>query len=271
MRNVRVGCLTAMCRKWDVEGNWQLFEQAVRGCKSDQVDVFVSPECFLDGYAATEDDWTLQRFAEVAQEVGDSIYIDRLRQLALEMCANMVFGFTEKSEGRFYNCALIVERSGSIIGRYNKTHLHAHDKRFAAGDDLPVFELDCGVIGVVICSDRCWPETVRSLRLKGAEILMMPAYGSWHLDNEWWMRTRSFENELFLCFSHPSVAFITDPEGKLVAKLQSNRPGILVHDVDLDEAGIFRVSGRRPDLYGILTDPNPVPALRGPKPHNKRD
>ena len=262
MRRVRVGCFTAMCHKWDVEGNWRQFEQSVRERQADEVDVFVSPECYLDGYAATEDDWTPERFAEVAQDVNSSPYIDRLRQLAVEVQANMIFGFTERAEDRFYNCALVVDRGGQIVGRYNKTHLQAHDKRFAPGEDLPVFELDFGKIGIVICADRRWPETIRALRLKGADLLLMPTYGAWHLDNEWWMRTRAFENELFLCFVHPNVAFIADPEGALVAKLQSNLPGVLVHDVDLDKVGVSHIADRRPEIYGILTEPNPVPVLR---------
>ena len=263
MRQVRVGCVTATCRKWDVEGNWRQFEQCVRRCQGDDVDVFVSPECFLDGYAATEDDWTPKRFAEVAQRVDQSAYLDRLRQVARDMNANLVFGFTEKRNERFYNCALVVDRAGEFVGRYHKTHLQAHDKRFAPGKELPVFELDFGIVGIVICADRRWPETIRVLRLKGAELLLMPTYGACHLDNEWWMRTRAFENELFLCFSHPEVAFVADPDGALGAKLQCNRPGVLVHDVDLERVGTYHLADRRPEIYGILTEPNPVPTLRG--------
>ena len=251
-----------MPKKWDVAGNWQIFEQAALRCAADQIDVLVTPECWLDGYVAAEKDWTVERFAEVAQTVGDSVYIDRVRQLAIDLNTNVVFGFTEKGEDKFFNCALVVDRKGEIVGRYNKTHLQAHDKRFVPGDGLPVFELDFGTVGIVICADRRWPETIRSLRLQGAELLLMPSYDMWHIENEWWMRTRSYENGLFLCFAHPNVAFITDPQGELIAKLQSNQPGLLVHDVDLDRVDIHHIADRRPEIYGAITEPNPVPALR---------
>jgi len=110
---------------------------------------------------------------------------------------------------------------------------------------------------MVICADRRWPETIRTLRVKGAEIILMPTYGMWHLENEWWMRTRSYENEMFICFTHPNVALITNPKGEVAAKLQSNLPGVLIHDIDLDEVTTTNMlKDRRPELYGILGDTN---------------
>jgi len=255
MRKVRIGMVKAMPEKWNVEKNWSIFEELVCRYKHDRVDVFIAPECFLDGYAITEEDWTEERFAEIAQVVDDSIYIEQLKQIAADVKAHIVFGFTEKVEERFYNCALIIGRSGEIEGKYYKTHLQSHDLRFAPGMDLPVFELDFGIVGMVICADRRWPETIRTLRVKGAEAVLMPTYGMWHLDNEWWMRTRSYENEMFVCFTHPNVALITNPKGEVAAKLQSNVPGILIHDIDLDEVTTTNMlRDRRPELYGALGD-----------------
>lgn len=83
----------------------------------------------------------------------------------------------------------------------------------------------------------------------------MPTYGMWHLDNEWWMRTRSYENQMYVCFTHPSVALITDPRGGLEAKLQSSDPAVLVHEIDLANVREDNhLSNRRPELYGILVD-----------------
>jgi len=255
MRQVRIGMVKAMPEKWNVEKNWSIFEDLVRHDEDNEVDVFISPECFLDGYAVTEKDWTEARFAEVAQVIDDSLYVDRLKRLAADVKGHIVFGFTERIGGRFYNCALLVGRNGEIEGKYYKTHLQSHDLRFVAGMDLPVFKLDFGVVGMVICADRRWPETIRTLRVKRAEIVLMPTYGMWHLDNEWWMRTRSYENEMFICFTHPNVALITNPKGEVAAKLQSNLPGVLIHDIDLDEVTTTNMlKDRRPELYRILGD-----------------
>lgn len=251
--SLRVGLLTAMPVKWDLEANWRTFEQTLARHVSGGVQMVVTPECFLDGYVTPAKDWTPERFASIAQDAASSVYIKRLRELAARHKIYIVFGLTENRGGKFYNTALIVDSSGNIAGRYSKTHLQNHDLRYAPGDDLPVFDTPWGKIGIVICADRRWPETARVLRLKGARILLIPSYGMWGLDNEWWMRTRAYENENFVAFAHPQVAFVADPNGGIAARLQSNVPGMLVCDVDLSRVSEKRhIKNRRPELYGEI-------------------
>ena len=57
---------------------------------------------------------------------------------------------------------------------------------------------------------------------------------------------------MFVCFAHPNVALITDPKGGVEAKLQTNVPGMLIHDIDLNEVTTNMLKDRRPDLYGVL-------------------
>ena len=254
---IRLGLFTAMPVKWDLEANWKVFETTVEAYSEQRIDLVVTPECFLDGYAAAAKDWTAERFDRIAQDEA-SPYLVRLRALAEKQRMFILFGYTEKRDSKYYNTALLVDRNGRSIGKYSKTHLQAHDLRFAPGDDLPVFETEWGKLGALICADRRWPETARVLRLKGARLTLIPSYGMWHLDNEWWMRTRAYENENFLAFAHPNVAFVADPQGRIVGKLQSNLPGILVADLDLSQVTDNRhILDRRPELYEELAAPQP--------------
>ena len=254
-KKVTIGMLKAVPNKWDIAGNWKIFREQFVRHQGDGIDVFITPECFLDGYAVTEDDWTVEKFATVAQDMDQSDYIKQIRELARQTKTHIVFGFSERLNGFFYNCALLVRSDGEIAGKYHKTHLQTHDRRFAPGQDLPVFDLDIGRVGMVICADRRWPESIRTLRLKGAKICLMPTYGMWSLDNEWWMRTRSYENQMFVCFTHPRVALITNPKGGIDAKLQSSAPDVLVHQIDMSEVTDGNhLADRRPELYGILSD-----------------
>ena len=255
-RKVRLGLFTAMPAKWDLDRNWETFQRTFVTHANEGIDVVVTPECFLDGYVASAKDWTPEHFAQIAQDVSTSPYIGRVRAMAEKYKTAILFGFTEKAGGRIYNCALMVDRNGRVMGHYHKTHLQTHDLRFSPGEDLPVFNMEWGKTGVLICADRRWPETARVLRLKGAGVVLIPSYGMWHEDNEWWMRTRSYENENFLAFVHPNVAFVSDPKGQIVAKLQSNLPGMLVCDVDLSRVtDITHVKDRRPELYKAITEP----------------
>ncbi len=253
---LRLGLFTAMPVKWDLEGNWRVFERTLAAHSSEGIQLVVTPECFLDGYVTPAKDWTPERFAAIAQDAATSVYIKRLREMAARYKIYIIFGLTENRGGKFYNTALLVDRAGNIAGRYSKTHLQNHDLRYAPGDDLPVFDTPWGKAGILICADRRWPETARVLRLKGARIVLIPSYGMWGLDNEWWMRTRAYENENFLAFAHPQVAFVADPNGAIAARLQSNVAGMLVCDVDLSRVSDKRhIKDRRPELYGEIVKP----------------
>ncbi len=253
---LRLGLFTAMPVKWDLEANWQTFQRTVEAHAGDRVELLITPECFLDGYAASAKDWTPGRFETIAQDVENSPYITRLRTLAEKHRVHILFGFTEKRNGKFYNAAMLVDQNGRTSGKYYKTHLQDHDLRFSPGQDLPVFDTPWGRMGALICADRRWPETARVLRLKGARITLIPSYGMWHVDNEWWMRTRAYENENFLAFAHPNVAFVADPKGAILAKLQTNVPAMLVCDIDLSKVSDkAHIRDRRPEIYKELTVP----------------
>lgn len=248
-----VGLIKAVPVKWDVVHNWTTVERLIRRTADRGVDLFCTPECFLDGYVTPEDNWTPERFLSITQAEGDRLYIERARQLVRELNVWMVLGLTERVKDRCHNAAFLFDRSGEIVGKYYKTHLQNHDLRYTPGMDLPVFDTEFGTLGIMICADRRWPETARTLRLKGARLILNPTYGMWHYDNEWWMRTRSYENELYICFTHPNLSLITGPKGEIVAKLQSSVEDVLVEDLDLSQVTSNMIKDRRPELYGALS------------------
>ncbi len=252
---VRLGLFSAVPAFWDLEGNWQDFERIVAAHAREGVDMVITPECYLDGYVVTAEDWTPQRFDAVAQDVNTSPYIQRLQALAAKYNVCTLFGFTEKSGGKLYDSVIMLDRAGSTLGIYHKTMLQTHDLRFSPGQDLPVFDTEWGKMGILICADRRWPESARVARLKGARITLIPSYGMWGLDNQWWMRTRSYENGNFLAFVHPRTAIVSGPDGQVIAQLQTNRPAMLVCDVDLSQINDTDIGDRRPELYGEITRP----------------
>ncbi|MCH2665558.1 hypothetical protein MK139_14595, partial [bacterium] len=69
-RRVTIGMLKDVPEKWDADRNWDVFVQQFES-HGDDVDVFITPECYLDGYAVTEDDWTVDRFEKVSLTESD--------------------------------------------------------------------------------------------------------------------------------------------------------------------------------------------------------
>ncbi|MGI4943914.1 MAG: N-carbamoyl-D-amino-acid hydrolase [Janthinobacterium lividum] len=92
------------------------------------------------------------------------------------------------SEGRTrrFNSAILVDRRGTIVGKYRKVHLPGHaepqpgrdhqhlEKRyFEPGDGFHVWRTMGGIFGMCICNDRRWPETYRVMGLQGVEAVLL--------------------------------------------------------------------------------------------------
>jgi len=247
---VRVGLIKFVPKKWNLAYNWNTFERLAVRAAEQGARIICTIECMLDGYVVVaKRGFTRKRFREISQSLTGDNYLAKARGLAKELGLHIVFGFTELAEKGSYNSAALIDNRGELLGCYHKTHLPGQDEQFLPGMDFPVWKTALGNIGILICADRWWPEAVRSLLVRGVQLLMLPTYGSWDLNNEWAMRTRSTENEIFICHVNPYVVFITNPKGDLVAKLQNNIPDVLVHDIDLSQVDNFRKKLRRPDIY----------------------
>jgi len=259
---VRVALIKLVPKKFASEENWAALEATVREHASCAADVFISPEGLLDGYCTTEESCDRKRLAEVAETLARGRHVHKARALARDVGSYLVFCFTEKRRGKLHNAAALIARSGDVVGVYHKTHLQNHDLKYDAGQGLPVFETDFGTVGIIICADRRWPETVRTLRLKGAQVVLNPTYGMHHDLNRAMMRTRSYENGVFICFAHPKQALVTAPDGSVDAELTSDVPDVLVHDIDLNRCDTRHLDDRRPDIYEGLQKVGRKPGRR---------
>ncbi len=257
-KEVRLALMRGVPVKWDLKQNFDVFLRMAAEAASKKTDIFVTPECWLDGYAAPDKSSTPEKLRGVAQDPDTSPYLRRVGEMAREYGMYVCFGFTSLEHGGIYNAAGLWDRAGKLVGVYHKTHLQTHDLQFTAGDSLPVWDTEWGRVGIMICADRRWPETARTLRLKGARLILNPTYGMHGEDNEWWMRTRGYENQCFIAFAHPNVGFVVDPKGDIAAKGESDTPGVLVCDADLSRAkDDNHLRDRRPELYGIIAAPKP--------------
>lgn len=253
--DARLALMQDMPEKWNLDANFEVFLAQLAEADAQDADIFITPECWLDGYAAPDPQSTPERLREVAQPLDTSPYLARVAREARERAMYVCFGFTSLEDGKIYNAAGLWNDAGELLGVYHKTHLQTHDLQFSPGEALPVWPTPWGPLGIMICADRRWPETARVLRLQGARLILNPTYGMHHEKNEWWMRTRGFENQCFIAFAHPNVGFVVDPRGDIAGK-RDESPGVLICDVDLGRAtDDNHLRDRRPDLYGIIAQP----------------
>lgn len=255
---LRIALVHGVPEKWAADQNFAAFLQRAEEASAQSATLLLTPECWLDGYAAAAPDSTPDKLREVAQDLETSPYLKRVAEEARDRRMMICFGFTSIEDGKLYNAAGLWNAEGRRIGLYHKTHLQKHDLQFAPGDALPVWDSEYGKVGIMICADRRWPETPRALRLLGARLILNPTYGFAGDMNEAIMRTRSFENQCFIAFAHPTTSLVTGPGGKVEAKWEGDTPGITVCEIDLSRArDDNHLEDRRPDIYGVLTAPDP--------------
>jgi len=237
-------------QKGQIDSNHRLLMEVLAGiAREPNVDVVVTPEGFLDGYVSTEESVSGSDMKKFAIDLKTSSYIHTISQWARDNRCWLIVGCTRVENACVYNTAAIINRQGTLAGVYDKLHLQTHDHKYTPGNHLNVYDSDFGLFGVMICADRRWPETVRTLALKGAQVIFNPTYGMHNDLNLAMMRTRAYESELFIVFTHPKQALITNPEGEVVRNDEDPSHRYAVTTIDLS-----MVPARRTSPSGHLKD-----------------
>ncbi|RJP71402.1 MAG: carbon-nitrogen hydrolase family protein [Candidatus Abyssobacteria bacterium SURF_17] len=199
---------------------------------------------------------------------------------------NVIGTVFEEDKGSYYNSAILLSRDGTLMGKYRKTHvpksssplMNSDEKYyFKPGNELPVFQVNGITVGILICFDRSFPETFRTLALKGAELVFVPV-ASWGLRADSFqaeVQVRAVENQLFVVAvnkagfeqiagedegrEHFGRSCIVGPFGEIEASVGTEPWGFVSAMIDLDKRKLMRetlvdwLSERRPELYGPIT------------------
>jgi len=251
---IRIAQVRVYPVKGDLDTNFSILLDILDRIAAGRPDIVITPEGFLDGYISTEAHITRRTLRRYAIDPQASPYVDVIGAWAADHDAWVVFGCTRQLPRGVANSALIFDRVGRLVGAYDKTHLQSHDHKYVSGDSLPVFGSDFGPFGVLICADRRWPESVRTLALGGARIIFNPTYGMHDVRNLHMMQTRSYESEVVIAFTHPGQSLITGPGGQVLCNEEASTSDFSLCDVDLSKvdeqrAGQSHLRDRRADLY----------------------
>ncbi len=242
-------------KEWDKEANYRTFERFAREAAGHGAKLIVTPEGFLEGYVGNEKknpEVTLDRYRAIAEPIDGPVMV-RIRALARELNVHLSVGFAERRGEEMFNSTAVIDPKGEVALLYSKSHT-AHDEPFnTKGLEFPVAATALGKIGSLICYDRRLPETARVLAVKGAQLLLVPAWGSYGEMNDALMRTRAFENGVWVAFVHPKQALIIDPRGNVVAQSDGEGDQLVYGKIVMDErVGSGPVRDRKPEIYGDL-------------------
>jgi len=194
--------------------------------------------------------------------------------LAKECGVVTVINLFERDGSRTYDASPVIDGDGRLLGVVRMAHIMEgmgfwEKGYYHPGDnDQLVYPTAVGMVGVAICYDRHFPEYIRALALQGAEIVVIPqagAVGEWSpgiFEAE--VQVAAFQNGYFAALvnrvgqeEHLNFAggsFVTDPEGKVIARAPEGEDSILLVDCDLSQVATatakkFFMADRRPAFY----------------------
>lgn len=191
--------------------------------------LIVVPELTLSGYAFRDQDE-----ARARAEPASGPTVSLLRELSSQYGAVIIGGFCELGDPEVYNSAVILDR-GEVGAVYRKTHLWDTEKLiFTPGDRLPpVVDTSVGRVAAMICYDLEFPEMIRSVALRGAQLIAAPSN---------WPDLGGLHSR-----RPPEVA-------KALAGAAINRVAIVVADRVGPERGVHWIGG------SVICDPEGYPA-----------
>ncbi len=199
---------------------------------------------------------------------------EAFQDLAREHGVVVVLNLFELDGDDCFDSSPVIDADGSILGITRMVHItdyacfHEQDYYTPGDRGAPVYGTAVGRVGVSICYDRHYPEYMRALAVKGAELVVVPQAGG---VGEWpeglyeaEMRVASFQNGYFTalcnrvgaeeCLEFAGESFVCNPAGVVVARAGQGTDEILYCDVELGEveeshARRLFLRDRRPELY----------------------
>lgn len=216
-------------------------------------DIIVFPELSLSGYSIAG----RKRLSSLSQEK-DSFLFDCIEALCISREISVVFGFSEKYKDKIYNSSMLIDEKGKRHV-YRKTHLFFNEKKLFDSGDTGFFTVGTGHarVGMMICFDWFFPEAMRSLALKGADVILHPSNLVMPYCQDA-MKTRCLENRVFAVTANrvgregdclfTGRSQITSPDGEIIAKGGIKNQIVLSADMDLSQARDKKIS-RLNDLF----------------------
>jgi N-carbamoylputrescine amidase len=189
----------------DRDANVSRSMQLVRRAAADGSELVVLQELHAGQYFCQSED---ARCFDLAEPIpGPST--EQFGALAAELGIVLVTSlFERRAVGLCHNTAVVLERDGTIAGRYRKMHIPDdpgyYEKYYFAPGDLGFTPIDTSVgrLGVLVCWDQWYPEAARLMALAGAEVLIYPTAIGWDMRDREDERNRQLDAWLTIQRSH---------------------------------------------------------------------
>jgi len=241
-------------------------ERATALLRGLQCDVAVFPELFNTGYFFS----SREQVQGLAEPVPDGKTTRILRKISRERKTWIAAGLAEKGKDGIFNSAVLVSPTSEVF-TYRKIHLFNEEKLWFKPGDLGFITVDTGKcrLGLMVCFDWFFPESVRTLALQGADIIC-------HCTNlvlpycQDAMVTRCLENRVFAVTANRTgedragervlkftgKSQITGPGGQILCRASAGSDEAVAVEIDIQMARQKEINkyndliaDRRPEFY----------------------
>jgi N-carbamoylputrescine amidase len=265
-------------------------EQNIRSCAAQGAELIVLQELHNGLYFCQTEDTSV--FEQAESIPGPST--ESFGKLANELGVVLVLSLFEKrASGLFHNTAVVLEKDGTIAGKYRKMHIPDdpayYEKFYFTPGDLgftPI-QTSVGKLGVLVCWDQWYPEAARLMAMAGAEMLIYPTAIGWESTDSDDEKKRQKDAWITVQRGHavanglPVLAcnrtgfepdpsgvtngiqfwgnsFIAGPQGEIFAQASNDKQECLIVEIDLKRSEEVRriwpfFRDRRIDAFGDLT------------------
>ena len=274
----------------DVETNMSHLATKIRQLAQEGAELIVMQELHNSLYFCKEEDVNLFDLAESIPGPSTQFFSNLAKDLQVVIVTSL---FERRATGLYHNTAVVLEKDGTIAGKYRKMHIPDdpayYEKFYFTPGDLgfhPI-QTSVGKLGVLVCWDQWYPEAARLMALQGAEMLIYPTaigYATYDTEEEqqrqreaWTtvMRGHAVANGLPVIAVNrvgfepdPSgqtegiqfwgSSFVAGPQGELHYRASDQEEESLVVDIDLKHSENVRrwwpfLRDRRIENYGDIT------------------
>ncbi|WP_027454806.1 carbon-nitrogen hydrolase [Xylanibacter brevis] len=166
----------------NVEGNKLRLAEKIRKVAREGAELVVLQELHNGLYFCQEEDVNTFDLAEPIPGPSTEFYGALAKELQVVIVTSL---FERRAPGLYHNTAVVLEKDGSVAGKYRKMHIPDdpgyYEKFYFTPGDMGFKPIDTslGRLGVLVCWDQWYPEAARLMALAGAEMLIYPTAIGW--------------------------------------------------------------------------------------------
>lgn len=176
MSHLRIGILQQK-KTADIIENMKAIEENVTDLARRGAELIILSELHNSLYFCQVEDVNNFDLAETIPGPSTDFFGELARRLGVVMVISL---FEKRAAGLYHNTAVVIEKDGTIAGKYRKMHIPDdpayYEKFYFTPGDLgfhPI-QTSVGKLGVLVCWDQWYPEAARLMALQGADLLIYP-------------------------------------------------------------------------------------------------